>query len=373
MEKLPKGTEEFVWNEDYQTTLNKLKERLVSAPILVYPDWNKMFHVHIDASGIALGAVLVQPGEKNVDNLVYYASRELSTAKRNYTKTEREALAMVYYLQNLGVTCWEFTFKVVIKPNRLNVWPDHLSQLETGENEGAVDDQLPCADLFRIEAIPDHLEEITTLLTLSHCQEGYTATQRCHLVVRAADYQLIAGHLYKMGFDQILRRCILQHEISDVLCECHARVAVGHGWKAFATDELPLNPVHRVKIFDKWEIDFIGPITPPARHSRARYIITTTEYLTRWVEEAPIKDYTAETTTRFIFENIISRLGCSRNLTSDQGTHFLNETIETLLKTFMIHHNKSSPYHPQANGAVEAFNKILEKALRKVVSANKDD
>lgn len=49
-----------------------------------------------------------------------------------------------------------------------------------------------------------------------------------------------------------------------------------------------------------------------------------------------MKDYTTETTTRFIFENIISRFRCSRSLTSDQGTHFLNETIEVLLTNFMV-------------------------------------
>jgi len=86
-----------------------------------------------------------------------------------------------------------------------------------------------------------------------------------------------------------------------------------------------------------------------------------------------MKDYTGETTTRFIFENIISRFGCLRSLTGDQGTHFLNKTTEFLLTTFMLQHNKSSHYHSQENGAVEAFNKILERGITKFLSANEDD
>jgi len=86
-----------------------------------------------------------------------------------------------------------------------------------------------------------------------------------------------------------------------------------------------------------------------------------------------VNDCIAETAVHFVFENIISRFRCPRSLTRNQGTHFLNETIHVILTTFMVQHHKSSSYHPQVNGVVETFNKILEKGLTKIVSANRDD
>ena len=90
----------------------------------------------------------------------------------------------------------------------------------------------------------------------------------------------------------------------------------------------------------------------------ARYIITGIEYLTRWVEAKAVRNCDAAIAAQFLFENIISRFGCPIILMSDQGTHFLNRTIEALTEEFHIQHHKSTPYHPQANGMVEAFNKI---------------
>jgi hypothetical protein len=47
-------------------------------------------------------------------------------------------------------------------------------------------------------------------------------------VVRAIVYQLIAGHLYKLGEDSILRRCVMEHERPIILAEAHEGIAAGH-------------------------------------------------------------------------------------------------------------------------------------------------
>jgi hypothetical protein len=74
---------------------------MVIAPILVFPDWSKEFHLHVDASSIALGVVLAQPRIEDIDHPLAFASRKLSTVEINYTTIEREGLAMVYVLQKL--------------------------------------------------------------------------------------------------------------------------------------------------------------------------------------------------------------------------------------------------------------------------------
>ena len=114
-------------------------------------------------------------------------------------------------------------------------------------------------------------------------------------------------------------------------------------------------------------MDFVGPINPPRKRTGTRYIITSTDYLMRWEEAAPVMDCSAVTSTRFMFDNVVKRFGCPRILMSDEGSHFINHTVRTLTKYLQIQHKKSTPYHPQANGIVESFNKILEHALTKVL------
>jgi hypothetical protein len=136
---------------------------------------------------------------------------------------------------------------------------------------------------------------------------------------------------------------------------------------------MPLRPQVTLKVFDKWETYFVGPINPPTKRSGARYIITVTEYLTIWEEETPVKDCNAKTTSHFLFDQVITRFGCPRILMSDKGTHFINSTIKAMVEDFKVYHQKSTPYHPQENVIVEAFNKILENALTKMCNFNRDD
>jgi hypothetical protein len=76
MEKLLKNDTRFQWNEDCPQGLDTLKENMVKAPILVFPDWEKAFHVHVDASSIALGAILAQPRAGYLDHTIAFARKK---------------------------------------------------------------------------------------------------------------------------------------------------------------------------------------------------------------------------------------------------------------------------------------------------------
>ena len=163
-----------------------MKDKLVSTPIVVAPDWDLPFELIFDAGDYAIGAVLGQKKER-IFQVIHYASRTLNDAQLNYATTEKELLVIVFafdkfrpYLIGNKVIVhtdhsaikylmtkkdvksrlirWvlllqDFDLEIKDKKGTENLVAEHLSRLEGPRDEVQVNDNFPDEQLLAIEDI----------------------------------------------------------------------------------------------------------------------------------------------------------------------------------------------------------------------------
>eukprot|EP00253_Pinus_taeda_P029787 PITA_29787 len=279
--------------------------------------------------------------------------------------------------------------------------------IEYLSEEGTVDDKMPDEHLFSISLLSMWFADIANYLVSAQFPPHLSSKENRRITRKSAPFTWIGGNLFKLGPDQILRHCVREEEVFDILLTCHdgpcgghfatKRIAfkilqVGYYWPTLHQDvrryisqcdrcsrmgkptprhEMPLQPQVTLEPFEKWGMDFLSPINPPLR--QRSYIIVCIDYLKKWAETKAIKAKIEEKVAYFLRENIFYKFGYPRELVTDQGSQFTSNLIEDLLAHHKIKHRTSTPYHPQANGQVEVTNRALEGILTKVVSNNRKD
>ena len=118
LHNLTRKSAKFVWTTDCQKAFEALKDALTTAPVLAYPKFEQPFILHTDASGWAVGAILSQESVGGERVIAYY-SRQVSKAERNYSTTEREALAVVTAVKEFYPYLFGHNFKLVTDHNPL--------------------------------------------------------------------------------------------------------------------------------------------------------------------------------------------------------------------------------------------------------------
>ena len=102
------------------------------------------------------------------------------------------------------------------------------------------------------------------------------------------------------------------------------------------------------------------------------YIITCTDFFTKWPEASAITDKAALTVASFLFK-LITRHGSPVIIQSDQGREFVNQVNDHLFELSGVQHRISAAYHPQTNGLDERFNQTLINALTKMTAEKPDE
>ncbi|KAL0161439.1 hypothetical protein M9458_045164 [Cirrhinus mrigala] len=139
-QKNPSPDQPFLWTADCEEAFQSLKEKLISAPVLGYPDYSLPFLLQTDASGMGLGAVLVQV-QDGVERVIAYASRGLSPPETRYPAHKLEFLALKWavtdkfhdhlYGRKFSVLTDNNPLKYVMTSAKLDAtgqrWVSHLS------------------------------------------------------------------------------------------------------------------------------------------------------------------------------------------------------------------------------------------------------
>eukprot|EP00261_Vitis_vinifera_P034743 XP_019075986.1 PREDICTED: uncharacterized protein LOC109122742 [Vitis vinifera] len=252
----------FVWDEKCQKSFEELKQFLTTAPIVRGPNWKLPFEVMCDASDLAMGAVLGQR-EDGKPYVIYYASKTLNEAQRNYTTTEKELLAVVFaldkfraYLVGSSIVVFtdhsalkylltkqdakarlirwilllqEFNLQIRDKKGVENVVADHLSRLVISHDSHGlpINDDFPEESLMSIEVAPWY-SHIANFLVTGEVPSEWSAQDKRHFFAKIHAYYWEEPFLFKYCADQIIRKCVPEQEQSGILSHCHDNACGGH-------------------------------------------------------------------------------------------------------------------------------------------------
>ena len=102
-----------------------------------------------------------------------------------------------------------------------------------------------------------------------------------------------------------------------------------------------------------------------ATKSTAKYILVISDLYTKYVVTVLLKDMTAATVSNAIVEEWIMRYGAPDVLHTDKGTNFNSGLMHDFCSLFMIDKTRTTPYHPQGNGQVKRFNRVIAETISK--------
>jgi hypothetical protein len=247
--------------------------------------------------------------------------------------------------------------------------------------------------------------KLTYLLHHGTCPENINPRERIYLMLKYTQYHLVNLVLFRVNYDAVLLRCLEREDADKVLKEPHdgpvgghfSRDTIAHNilrdnyyWPTLFKDAhtyarncktcqisarrekraaIPLQPVTISRDFEQWGLGIIGEITP-SYSKKHKYILTATDYFTKWAESIPLTHVNEKVVIQFIEQHLITRFGVPSILVFDNATYFSYTLLTkfSLEKGIIIRY--SANYYPQGNGVEESTNKKLVRILKITVLEN---
>ncbi|XP_033139498.1 uncharacterized protein LOC117131495, partial [Brassica rapa] len=358
----------FKWGEAQETAFQCLKEKLTHAPLLILPDFNKTFEIECDASGIGIGAVLMQ--EKRP---IAYFSEKLGGATLNYATYDKELYALVRALQTWQHYLW---------PKEFVIHTDHESlKYLKGQNKLS---KRHARWVEFIETFPYVIKykqgkENIVADALSRRHDGFLfydnrlCVPNCSLrdlFVRESHGGSLMGHF---GIAKTLKT--LQDHFfwprmkSDVekLCErcatCKQAKSKVQSHGLYTPLPIPYHPWNDISM------DFIVGL-PRTRTGKDSIFVVVDRFSKMAHFIACHKTDDALHVANLFFKEIVRLHGMPRTIVSDRDTKFLSYFWKTLWSKLGTKLLFSTTCHPQTDGQTEVVNRTLGTLLRAFIKKN---
>mgnify|MGYP006280086663 CR=1 FL=1 len=409
----------FTWGTDHQHAFDTLKTKLTTAPVLILPDPTLPFHLNVDASDFALGAVLSQDQGKGLQPIAY-ESRKLNPAERNYPIHDREMLAIVHalrvwrhYLEGppvLGITDHDALRHFMTQPHltrRQARWMEFLQdydieiKYQPGKTNVVADALSRRADLASISFVTldaDLVSEIKTAYDQDpDAQELIQAT----LAASTQDYTIDNGLLYRTP-DPTTRQLYIPNLLSlrqRLMREHHDSIIYGHlgvhktvqavsrsfYWPKLLSDvqayirscptcqrsksrnTKPMGLLHPLEIpAERWDTITMDLITSLPLTSRGHdAVLTVVDKLSKRTHFLPTTTSVSATDlAQLFFDRIFSLHGLPRRIVSDRDPRFTSKFWDSLFTLLDTKLSMSTAYHAETDGQSERANRTLEDILR---------
>ena len=110
-------------------------------------------------------------------------------------------------------------------------------------------------------------------------------------------------------------------------------------------------------------MDIVGPFPKAARNKR--FQVVGTDYFTKWVKAEPLANIRNVDIKRFVWKNIVTRIGIPHSFISDNGLQFDSKTFRRYCCELGITNKYSTLAYPKGNGQAKAVNEVIVSGLKK--------
>jgi hypothetical protein len=423
LNELTRKDAEWLWTERCQKAFNELRDRVTSEPVLAHPELDKQFELEVDASGFAVGAVLLQRKEDGKRHPIAYFSKTLNEAQRNYDIADLELLAVVMSLDNWrsflagsphkvivysdhqNLLYWKEPHKIsrrvareVLRLSEYNIEIRHIKGTANGRADALSrrpDYDQGTEDNANVTVLPERLFARTTVtVEQQHRQDE----ERLKPWIDPHQLKQLNGVWYKEG------RVVVTDELSgkrNIIRAHHDPPVHGHPginrtmqivernywWPQLRQDvkdyvqgctdcqrhkvnnrptKAPLRPIYpkpEAMPFETIALDFITKLPESQGYNS---ILTVTDHdCTKAAIFIPCREeINAEGTAALYIQHVFAHFGLPRKVISNRDPRFVSKFMQEVCRITGIERNPSTAYHPRTDGQSECSNQWVETAIR---------